>query len=227
MTKKDYAEIEAYMLSQMHDSAHDKHHIYRVLNSAVDIFRHESSACFDVLAAACLLHDIGRKAEIENPATCHAKAGSEMAYAFLLSLKWPVEKACHVRECIASHRYRVNHPPKTIEAKILFDADKIDAAGAIGIARTLIYKGTLDRLLYEVDDRGSIITDNNGTNKLSFFQEYNFKLKKIYDLFYTERAKEIATQRQKAAVDFYNGLFNEVSGNYENGMNCCTSLLSE
>lgn len=141
MDKTQFAQMEATMLEAMEDSAHDCQHVYRVLYTALDIANYENDADIDILIAACLLHDIGRKAQFENPSLCHAKVGSEMAYRYLLSIGWEKKDAQHVSDCINSHRYRGNHSPQTIEAKILFDADKLDAAGAMGIARTLIYQG--------------------------------------------------------------------------------------
>ena len=228
MTQAEYNEIENYMLQQMQDSAHDRHHIYRVLNAAVDIAKHIDIKDTDVLLAACLLHDIGREkqfADLEN--ICHAKIGSEMAYDFLLSRRWAPQKALHVKECISAHRYRGDNKPQSIEAKILFDADKLDASGALGIARTLIYQGQITEPLYITDKDGQIIIDGGGAETSSFFQEYNYKLKKVYDSFFTEHAKKIASERQKTAVDFYNALFNEITVNYENGVKSCIALLDE
>ena len=228
MNSNEFNEIEKYMLSQMQDSAHDRNHIYRVLNSAMDISKYEDSVDNDVLLAACLLHDIGREKQFEDlENSCHAQIGSEMAYDFLLSRSWPEQKALHVKECILSHRYRVNSPPQSIEAKILFDADKLDASGAIGIARTLIYEGQISEPLYILDEEGNIIIDGGGAEISSFFQEYNYKLKRVYGSFFTVRAKEIASERQKTAVDFYNSLFAEITTNYENGITKYTSLLED
>ena len=227
MNKKEYDEIETYMLSQMQDSTHDKYHIYRVLNAAMDIYNYENPVDFDVLVAACLLHDIGREKQFADEKLCHAQIGGDMAYNFLLSRKWSEQKALHVKQCISSHRYRGNNPPKSIEAKILFDADKLDASGAIGIARTLIYQGQIAAPLYIIDENENIMVDNGGAAKTSFLQEYNYKLKKVYDSFFTERAKEIALERQKTAIDFYNGLFNELTQNYGNGIKSHLTLLSE
>jgi len=184
MTKAEYMDIEGYMIAQMQDSAHDKHHIFRVLNSAMDIYEHESQADFDILVAACLLHDIGREKQFEDlEKHCHAHIGGEMAFDYLMSRKWTAERAAHAKECISSHRYRKGNAPESIEAKILFDADKLEACGAIGIARTLIYAGQVSEPLYIFDDGGNIIIDDWGAEISSFFQEYNYKLKKVYDLF--------------------------------------------
>ena len=217
MTKLEYNTIESYMSTQMQDSAHDKHHVYRVLNAALDIASYENGVDMDILIAACLLHDIGREQQFANPVVCHAQAGSDMAYEFLLSLKWPEKQAKHAKECIAAHRYRSNSAPKSIEAKILFDADKLDVCGAIGIARTLIYQGIVTHPIYIMDDKGEIIINNSNGDSASFFQEYNYKLKNVYDSFYTKRAKEIAMKRQQAAVNFYNSLYGEISDNHKYG----------
>ena len=82
MTKQEYTTIENFMLDCMKDSAHDKHHIYRVLNAAVDIAAHEPNVDMRILTAACLLHDIGRDAQAANKALCHAQVGAEMAQNF-------------------------------------------------------------------------------------------------------------------------------------------------
>jgi len=210
------------MNKKMQDSAHDKHHVYRVLNGALDIANHETDVDTDVLIAACLLHDIGREEQFTNPQQCHAQVGGKMAYEYLISRGWHTEKALHVKQCIAAHRYRGESPPQSIEAKILFDADKLEAAGLIGIARTLIYGGQVQEPLYILDKCGSIITDGGGADISSFFQEYNFKLKNIYHLFFTNRAKAIAMERQQSAVDFYERLHAEITKNYEIDINIGT-----
>lgn len=83
MTSHVYQLLEEYMLSCMGDSAHDKEHVYRVLYSALEIAGEEPDVDYDVLICACLLHDIGRGEQFENPSLCHAQVGSEKAYRFL------------------------------------------------------------------------------------------------------------------------------------------------
>ena len=218
MTKAEFAAIENYMLAQMKDSAHDMHHVYRVLNSALDIANYEAVDDINVLIAAALLHDIGREQQFANPKLCHATVGSETAYEFLISLGWPAQQASHVKNCIHTHRYRSDNLPQSIEAKILFDADKLDVSGAIGIARTLFYQGQVSAPLYIINSDGDIVTDGGGGGVSSFFQEYNYKLKKIHGSFFTARAKELALKRQDAAQSFYNSLYDEINTNYENGI---------
>jgi len=203
------------MLGCMKDSAHDKHHIYRVLNAALDIAEYENDVDKTILVAACLLHDIGREKQGTNEGICHAEIGSGMAFEFLLSIGWELNRANHVKSCISTHRYRGENVPQSIEAKILFDADKLDAAGALGIARTLIYEGQSAEPLYVMDSEMNIIEESEGAEISSFFQEYNYKLKNVYMNFYTERATELALKRRKTAIDFYNGLYEEITENYK------------
>lgn len=213
---RDYDKIEAYMLECMRDSAHDREHIYRVLYTALDIAESEPSAELEILTAACLLHDIGRPEQFADPKLCHAEIGSKKAYNFLVGIGWAEERAAHVRDCVFTHRFRSDAPPQSIEAKILFDADKIDAAGAMGMARSLMYKGSVGEPLYTLNPDGSI-NDGSDTDEPSLFREYHFKLKKIYGKFFTERGREIALSRKKAADDFYNALLSEVKSPTERG----------
>ena len=155
MTAECYRTLETYMLSCMDDSAHDAEHVYRVLYNALEIAKAESETNYDVLIAACLLHDIGRIDQINDPTLCHAAVGSEKAYHFLLEQGMEETFAAQVKHCIRTHRFRKNMLPQTLEAKILFDADKLDVVGAIGIARTLMYRGTLTEPLHrEASGRG-------------------------------------------------------------------------
>lgn len=218
MTKETYCLLENFMLCCMEDAAHDKEHIYRVLYHALDIAKTENHVNYDVLIAACLLHDIGRKEQFENPALCHAMIGSEKAYQFLLEHKFEKHYADQVKQCIQTHRYRKNNPPLSLEAKILFDADKLDVAGAIGIARTLLYKGIVSEPLYSLLPNGSVSSGEDDVVP-SFFQEYKNKLENLYSNFYTEKATKIANERQHIAIEFYNHLYQEVNWSYQNGRN--------
>ena len=204
------------MLECMKDSAHDKEHVYRVLYFAMDIAKFERDVNMDVLIAACLLHDIGRPEQYINPKLRHEQVGSRKAYEFLIENQWPKPDAERVRNCIATHRFRSDNPPISIEAKVVFDADKLDAAGTLGIARTLLYKGIVAQPLYSLDAQGNI-SDGSADQQPSFFQEYKVKLEKLYDRFYTQRGKQIASERMVSAAAFYNSLLDEVRSCHTNG----------
>ena len=86
MTEEYYRTMESYMISCMDDSAHDAEHVYRVLYNALEIAKAEPDTDYDVLITACLLHDIGRIDQINDPKLCHAEVGGRKAYDFLLSI---------------------------------------------------------------------------------------------------------------------------------------------
>ena len=224
MNTETFGLLESYMLECMDDSAHDKDHVYRVLYNALRIAAGEDKVDFDVLICSCLLHDIGRKEQYENPNICHAIAGGEKAYRFLLKKGFPLAFAQRVQDCIQTHRFRKSSPPQSLEAKILFDADKLDVCGALGIARSLLYVGIVSEPLYSLRPDGTV-SDGKSDTEPSFFHEYKFKLEKLYDCFYTETGKKLALNRRKAAVDFYESIYREVSISHREGQKLLRKLL--
>lgn len=203
-----YDLLERHMLEQMGDSAHDCQHVYRVLCTALDIAKAEAEVDQDVLVGACLLHDIGRERQFHDPALCHAAEGGKMAYAFLVEHGWEPDTAAHVEQCVRAHRFRTGVKPESIEAKILYDADKLDATGAMGIARTLLYQGNVNEPIYSVDQDGYVL-DGMEEKPPSFFHEYQHKLKTLYGQFYTRRGSELAEERREIAEMFYQALLLE------------------
>ena len=81
----------------------------------------------------------------------------------------------HIQECIRTHRFRGGNYPKSIEAKILFDVDKLDSPGCIRIARTFLFKGAIGEPIYSFK-KDTFEIDYDAP---SFIREYNFKLSKI------------------------------------------------
>lgn len=211
MDKDTYNKIETYMLNMMSDSAHDSQHVYRVLYQAMKISSAYNEVNTDVLIASCLLHDIGRNIQFHNPDLCHAVEGGKLAYSFMKGLGWNEDLCQHVKDCITTHRFRTNNQPKSIEAKILFDADKLDVTGALGIARSLIYRGKVCEPLYTVDQNNQIEDGTGEDAPNSFLKECHYKLIKVYDKFYTKEAYEIAQNRKKFLCSFIDELMDEIS----------------
>lgn len=219
MKPETFSLLESYMSACMGDSAHDGEHVRRVLYLALEIAETEPSADRDVLIAACLLHDIGRAEQFRDPSLCHARVGAEKAYRFLLDQGFPEKFSAHVRDCIRTHRFRSDDPPVSIEAKILFDADKLDVTGAIGMARTFFYTAQVGQPLYSRLPDGAV---SDGSTEEppgchSVLREYKVKLEKIYDRFLTAKGSEMARQRQAAAVHIYNAILAEAREPYEAG----------
>ena len=226
MDKQEFSRIEAYMRSCMADSAHDQEHIYRVLNNAMVIAKAETQVDYDILITACLLHDIARQDQLADPAVCHAELGAQKALQYLLSLGYDKAFAEAVSGCILTHRFRKNRPPESLAAMILFDADKLDVVGAVGIARTLAYQGTIGAPLYSRADDGCI-SDGREDTQPSFFREYHFKLTKLYDRFYTKEGAALARQRQEAAAVFYESIYKEIHSFDQAGKQRLAELLEE
>lgn len=209
MNRQTFHHIEAYMNTCMKDAAHDREHVYRVLNNALRIAQGEGGAEMDVLIAAALLHDISRPEQMADSRVDHALHGADKAWAFLQESGFPADFCDQVRQCIRTHRFRESAPPVSLEAKILFDADKLDVAGAIGIARTLAYNGETGRPIYTRDAAGCI-SDGTGDREDSFFREYRFKLEHICDHFLTDTGRALARARHGAAMAYYEALLTEV-----------------
>ncbi len=94
-----------------------------------------------------------------------------MAYEFMRSLGWSEKDCKHIQECITTHRFRTDRQPESIEAKILFDADKLDVTEALGISRTLLYKGRAGEPLYAVDAANRIYEGKDGKMQIGILSE--------------------------------------------------------
>ena len=130
--------------------AHNFDHVMRVYRLALHIAKNEN-VDMSVVEAASLLHDIGGKREMDDPSgnTDHAIEGAKMAEPILKKLGYSQNKIKHIQDCIISHRYRTRNKPKTLEAKIVFDADKLETVGAIGIARAFVWTGRNHANIYK------------------------------------------------------------------------------
>jgi len=214
MNKSMYDTIENYMYECMKDAAHDPEHIFRVLYLALNIASKITEKInFDILIASCLLHDIGREEQYKNQNVCHAELGGIKAKEFLIKNNWSEKDSDHVKNCISTHRFRGNNVPETLEAKILFDSDKLDAVGCLGIARTLMYIGIAGINLYELKD-DEICLGEDKNDKGTFLKEYNFKLKNLYNNFYTKEALEMAKNQKENAQIFYDNLVDQIKEIY-------------
>ncbi|HEX2954431.1 MAG TPA: HD domain-containing protein [Bacillota bacterium] len=199
-------------------SAHNLDHIDRVLHLCEYLSKGEADIDTDILTAAALLHDIARVKEDTDPTgqTDHAVLGAEMAKAILTQLHVPDEKIASIAHCIQTHRYRTANPPLTKEAKILFDADKLDVLGAIGIARSYAITGEYGEAFYAdipLDDyirenlTGGVPTGRvKDIAKHATNLEFELKLKHIPEKLHTEKAKALALRR----VEFMRAYFEEL-----------------
>jgi len=190
--------------------AHGPDHSERVYRMAMRLSR-EMNADLEVLAAAALLHDIGRKEERQSKgAVCHARIGAELATPILRDLGYSepcIEKICH---CIRAHRYRGDSKPKTLEARILFDADKLDSIGAIGIGRAFLFAGQIGACLHnpELDPAKTQSYSNQDTA----YREFQVKMNRVRDRLLTPAGADIARSRHEFMELFFDRLNREIYG---------------
>jgi len=194
---------------------HDWSHVERVYNLAVRIAKKEK-ADLNIVKAAAYLHDIGRNEEIIGKGKiCHARKGSELAGKILKGYGLDKETVENIKHCILSHRYRNNIRPLSIEAKILFDADKLDSIGAVGVARDFLFAGHSGSNCLYTGREKKLARDGKeyGYSKDdSALLEYYVKLKKIKSKILTREGKNIAQARHNCMVDFFSRFEKEVRG---------------
>jgi uncharacterized protein len=202
-------------------SAHNLDHVFRVYNLCLLIAKHEENVDLDVLIPSALLHDIARVEESKDKTgkLDHAILGGEIAEDILRKLQYEEEKIQRIKHCIIAHRFRTGNEPNTIEAKILFDSDKLDAIGAIGIARTFMLSGQFGQRIIGKELLNEYMESNTVENgrlkdvsKHTPFIEYEVKFKKIPDKLYTNKAKEIGKERLKFMEEYFNRLQMEIEG---------------
>jgi uncharacterized protein len=190
--------------------SHDWDHTERVYNLCMRIGRKEK-ANMEILKLAAILHDIGREEEDKNNGKiCHAGKGAVLARKLLEKYnfnKEKIDKICHSIKC---HRFRGNNIPKTKEAKILFDADKLDSIGAVGIGRTFLFAGEIGARLHNKDI--NIKRTKPYTVEDTGYREFMFTLRKIKDRMITSEGKKIAEERHNFMVKFFDRLNEEVDG---------------
>lgn len=203
---------EARCLYTDADSVHDFDHILRVLALAERIARAEGAAR-DIVCTATLLHDWGR-AEADIDGQDHAAIAAGRAQAYLSKRGYPSTRIEAVVHAIAAHRFRVPPEPATLEARVLFDADKLDAIGAIGIARAFAFGGAhQQRLWAPMSDVDQARWEAEGdAADHTPVHEFIVKLSRIRERLYTAEGRAIASERHRYMEAFYQRLNAEVQG---------------
>ena len=197
------------------DPVHDFDHVLRVYRIAERLAKAEG-ADFEIIKAAALLHDSrgsspgGSGSQRQE----HHIASADFAGVVLAEEGWTKERIQAVQHCIRAHRFRSNgERPLTLEAKIIFDADKLDVLGAIGAARTIAYAALDGQPSYAEPSDTFLNTGKTEPGEAhSSYHEYLFKLQKVRDLIFTESGKKMAEERHNFLVKFYEELRAECRG---------------
>ncbi len=188
--------VEKFVREKLKDepTGHDYYHAKRVMNTALKIQEEEGGDKF-IISISALLHDIA------DEKTFGEKEGNEMIRNLLKSNGLEEEVINKILDIIGSVSFKKGKVPKSKEGKIVQDADRLDALGAIGIARTFAYGGKNNRLIYD--------PENVKKTTIGHFYEKLFKLK---DLMNTKKGKEIAEKREKIMREFLKNFFDEWEG---------------
>ncbi|MFL6431469.1 MAG: HD domain-containing protein [Nitrososphaeraceae archaeon] len=194
--------------------AHDFQHISRVYKYAELISKQEESVDLDIVLAAALLHDLVVYPKGSSKTINSADDSAEIAKKILLEYKnYPREKIEKVADAIRTHSYSKRLVPQTLEGKILQDADRLDAIGAIGIARTFSVGGSENRSLYNPTD-AFCETERQLDDTQWTLDHIKKKLMILKNSMHTKTAKKIAEERTEFMQLFLNQLRKEILPKY-------------
>ncbi len=218
-----------------HDPVHGFDHVLRVVRLAERLAQAES-ADLEIVRAAALLHDaqgdkilatseevgterpveVGtdRPVEVRHAREAHHHISAAFAARVLRAEGWPEERIAAVQHCIRAHRFRDRRePPQTLEAQVLFDADKLDAIGAIGAARAVAYAAQAGLPAYSTPSEQFRRTGQIEPGEIhSAYHEYLFKLSKLEERLYTPTARAIAAGRHRFLEEFFQQIIAETEG---------------
>jgi len=196
------------------DPVHGFAHVLRVYHLAERLALAEG-ADLDIVRAAALLHDVKGDQPEREPESgvrverlSHQFSAAGFARQTLKAEGWPEGRISAVEHCIRAHRFRdVSEQPQTLEARILFDADKLDAIGAIGVARAIAHAARAGQPFYSPPSTRFLESGQKEIGEHhSAYHEYLFKLRKLKDRLYTPTARTLAQERHLRMTDFFEQL---------------------
>lgn len=214
MRRRDWSLVfERFLAEQMgddgahQDGAHDLSHIRRVVHNAVQFAEIEGAELAVVLPAAWL-HDcvtVPKDSPLRSQAS---RLAAETAVTFLQSQSYPAQHLDGIAHAIAAHSFSAKIPPETIEAKVVQDADRLDAIGAIGIARAFIIGGQLGRPIYGEAD--PFCATREPDDFVATVDHFYTKLFKLADTMQTASGRREAQIRTQFMRDFLVQLGREI-----------------
>ena len=196
------------------DPVHGFDHVLRVYFMAEHLAKLEG-ADLEIVRAAALVHDASNvlpvEAEDPNLRHSHQHVAAEFAAKTLRLEGWPEERISAVQHCIRTHRFRDDsEPPSSLEAQVLFDADKLDAIGAIGVARAVAFAARAGQPAYAPPSEQFLRSGmTEAREPHSAYHEYCYKLVRLKDRLYTSVARHIAEGRHEQMAAFFEQLREE------------------
>ena len=189
------------------DPAHDFEHVMRVYKNAQKISKKEKANQKLVLSAA-LLHDIVSYPKSSKRSKLSSIDSAKKSKIILKKYNFSDDEIIIVSDAIAEHSFSQNKVPQTLEGKILQDADRLDALGAIGIARVFATSGSLNRSFYNIDD--PFCNKRNPDDDLWAVDHFFNKLVKLESMMNTRFGKIEAKKRTKVLKEFLKQIKNEI-----------------
>ena len=213
------SEAEARALYVAGDAAHDFDHVLRVTRLALHLATAEGADQI-VVQQAALLHDVPIAAHDADPTAvrqAHHFAAAEYAREVLQARGMEQKRLANVVHCIESHRFRDQSvQPQTLEAQCLYDADKLDSMGAIGVARAFAFAGTHGNRLWQMSQQAIAQGVDKPTGAdYTPVHEFVYKLDRLYATLYTATAKRIGAERHAFMQSFYEQLDAEMRQVYD------------
>jgi uncharacterized protein len=199
-------DVETFYIDE---GGHGLDHVLRVHRAAMWIAR-EVDADLEIVNTAALLHDIARNRESRGECRCHAEEGARMAQQILISVGYTqdgIDSICH---CIAVHRFSKGREASSLEAKVIQDADRLDALGAICVARIFMYNGLHRLPMHEEHRRPLVEYNGEHTTAVNHFYEKILKIRP--ESFHTEPARHVARRRYGFIEAFLEQFHSEWSG---------------
>jgi uncharacterized protein len=209
-----YQTLADFLLSEFDANeaggAHDLSHILRVWRNAAHIARTEAACDTEVLLAAAILHDCVpvKKSSPQRPFASRLSAAR--AREIVAPLQWTPARVDGLAHVIETHSFSAGLVPETLEAKIFRDADRLDAIGAIGVARCFHVGGRMDGALYHLGDPGA---ETRALDDRAYaLDHFSTKLFKEAKAFVTREGRRLAAVRTQRMTDFVAAFRTEIEG---------------
>jgi uncharacterized protein len=191
------------------DAAHDRAHIERVVASARHLARSERAA-MEVVIPAAWLHDCVVLPKDHPRRSEASRLAAQTAIDFLTDAGYPSQTHADIRHAIEAHSYSAGISPETLEADIVQDADRLDALGAVGIARCFQVGGQIGASLYHPDD--PFCEDREPDDATYSIDHFYAKLLRLPDTMNTGAARKEAERRAGVMRDYLGALETEIHG---------------
>lgn len=189
------------------DPAHDIKHIERVVNTAKKIAEKENGD-LNIIVPAAWLHDCVNVSKDSPDRDKGSLFSADKAIEVLKKLNYPEKFFKEIHHAIHAHSYSANIETKTLSAKILQDADRLDAIGAIGVARCIAYSTSKNKELYSYEDP---FCENREPNEIDFAVDHFYtKLLKLKEKMNTREGLNIALKREQFMLSFLDNLKREI-----------------